>query len=184
MRSGYPRIVERKRTTISPFVTLLEKSVQFAAGEPTHLYHCVTQADYVGVLAVTADGLVPIVRQYRPTVEDFTWEFPAGTIDEGETAEQTARRELQEEAGLEVQELINLGCFIPDTGRLQVNSHAFFARARRPVERVEPEPGIEIRFVTVPELREMMRTLQFRHQVHLAIYASALLQGVCPELAL
>jgi ADP-ribose pyrophosphatase len=180
----YPRIVATRKTPISPWVTLVEKSVQFAPAEAPRIYHCLTQDDYVGVLAMTGDGLIPIVRQFRPCVEEFTWEFPAGTVDAGETPDEAARRELREEAGLETAELIYLGCFMPDTGRLQVRSHAFFARASRLAAPAPLESGLESKLVTLPELRDMMRTMEFRHQLHWAIYAAALVQGACPELAL
>jgi ADP-ribose pyrophosphatase len=128
--------------------------------------------------------LVPIVRQFRPCVGDFTWEFPAGTLDDGETVEAAARRELREETGLEARELIYLGCFIPDTGRLQVRSHAFFARALRAKGPVTLEAGLETRLVTLTELRDMMRRMEFRHQLHWAIYAAAALSGDAAEFSL
>ncbi len=40
-----------------------------------------------------------LVRQFRPPANEFVLEFPAGLIDEGETAEKTALRELLEETG-------------------------------------------------------------------------------------
>ncbi len=39
------------------------------------------------------------MRQYRPAVERFTWELPAGLLDEGETPADAFRRELMEETG-------------------------------------------------------------------------------------
>ena len=44
-------------------------------------------------------GRVVLVRQFRPPAERFVIELPAGLIDEGETAGETAVRELREETG-------------------------------------------------------------------------------------
>lgn len=56
----------------------------------------------VGVLALTSDGLrAVLVRQFRPTVEEELLEIPAGLLDvDGESEEDAARRELEEEVGL------------------------------------------------------------------------------------
>eukprot|EP01101_Sappina_pedata_P008111 TRINITY_DN443_c0_g1_i1.p1 TRINITY_DN443_c0_g1~~TRINITY_DN443_c0_g1_i1.p1 ORF type:complete len:233 (+),score=59.26 TRINITY_DN443_c0_g1_i1:3-701(+) len=40
-----------------------------------------------------------LVSQFRPPMNSFTIEMPAGLVDKGETAEQTAIRELKEETG-------------------------------------------------------------------------------------
>ena len=55
----------------------------------------------VAAVALTPDGRgAYLVRQYRPTVEDVVLELPAGMCDvDGEPREETARRELIEEAG-------------------------------------------------------------------------------------
>ena len=48
---------------------------------------------------VLADGRVVLLRQYRFAVATRLLEFPAGTLDPGETPLSTMQRELQEEAG-------------------------------------------------------------------------------------
>ncbi len=63
----------------------------------------------VTIVPVHDDGSVSLVRQYRASVDAMVLEIPAGTRDkEGETEEQTARRELAEEAGLEAAHLETL----------------------------------------------------------------------------
>src|SRR6266540_1114804 len=54
----------------------------------------------VAIVAIDADGRVTLVRQLREPARRQLLELPAGTIDEGERPERTARRELEEECGL------------------------------------------------------------------------------------
>src|SRR5262249_48746206 len=54
----------------------------------------------VGVLPVEGDGSLWLVGQYRYPLRAYSWEIPEGGCPEGETPEETARRELQEETGL------------------------------------------------------------------------------------
>jgi len=60
----------------------------------------------VAVVPVTDDGAVLLVRQYRPAVNQWLYEIPAGTCDvAGEPQETTAQRELAEEIGHRAGEL-------------------------------------------------------------------------------
>ncbi len=56
----------------------------------------------------TAENKVVIIKEYRVPLADYEYGFPAGLIDPGETVEQTAQRELQEETGLIVTRFLKI----------------------------------------------------------------------------
>ncbi len=63
------------------------------------------------IIPVTEDGNIIMVRQYRNAIERYTLEIPAGALNQGETKEQAAIRECEEETGykaLEVKHLFDL----------------------------------------------------------------------------
>ncbi|MEV7384321.1 NUDIX hydrolase [Streptomyces lydicus] len=72
----------------------------------------------VAAAVIARDGRVLLVR--RAVEEgDLRWQLPAGKIEPGESPEQAAVRETQEETGLTVEALKLLGDRVhPKTGRL------------------------------------------------------------------
>ncbi len=53
----------------------------------------------VGIVAIDALDRVLLVGQYRYTLDQYSWEIPAGGTDENEQPADTALRELKEETG-------------------------------------------------------------------------------------
>ena len=119
------RIVARRERRLSPWTTLIEKDVEFAPGRPPDTYHAFGPFDWVVAVARLPDGRIPIVRQFRPGIEQYTWELPSGLIDPGEDAETACRRELLEETGLRAERLTYLGGLRPDSGRLDLHPARF-----------------------------------------------------------
>src|SRR5260221_7228252 len=77
MSEEWPKIRARQVTTISPWMDVIAREVEFTPGQKPEVYHAVGQLDYLAILARTPDGRIPLVRQYRPALESFTWEWPA-----------------------------------------------------------------------------------------------------------
>ena len=66
----------------------------------------------VGIAPLHDDGTVTLVRQYRAALDAEVWEIPAGLRDvDGEPPDETARRELAEEAGLAAEAFEHLVTF-------------------------------------------------------------------------
>ncbi len=60
------------------------------------------------VVAVTEKDRILLVRQYRPSLERYTWELPAGGRSPEEEFEAAAMRELTEETGYTSDEFTHL----------------------------------------------------------------------------
>ena len=70
----------------------------------------------VGIVAVTPEKEVLMVRQYRIAADAIMLEIPAGKLEEGENPYDAAMRELQEETGYQATELIELGEYYATPG--------------------------------------------------------------------
>lgn len=107
-------------------------------------WEIVRHADAVSILVLNEAGEMLLVRQRRRAVDALTLEAPAGLIDDGETPEQAARRELQEEAGLDG-EMTLLTRFYSSPGFCDEALYLFRAANLRPskLPHDEDEEGIE-----------------------------------------
>jgi ADP-ribose pyrophosphatase len=175
--NAWPRITNRTTAKISPWVDLIAREVEFSLGAERQVYHSVMTSDYVVVLAVTPDGRIPLVRQYRPAVEDFTLEFPAGIIDAGEDAATTARRELLEETGFPTRTVHPLGVNKTDAGRLSNRVHSYFIETAAQVPDFKPEEDIITRLVTPSELVDLVLRGEFDAQTDLGTLLLAVIHG-------
>jgi ADP-ribose pyrophosphatase len=70
----------------------------------------------VVLIPVRDDGQVILIRQYRASVDRELWEVPAGSLNPGETAEDAAVRECEEEIGLVPNTLERLRGLFPAPG--------------------------------------------------------------------
>jgi ADP-ribose pyrophosphatase len=149
-----PEIISRDRTELSPWVTL--ETVSVARNASTiEKFHAFRQADYVQVFTMTADGTFALVQQYRPVVGRWTIELPGGLRDPAEHPEVAAGRELKEETGCNVIEIVPLIESDADVGRLCNKFFGFFALADQVAD---PEPGMATVLVNGPTLQAYAAT--------------------------
>ena len=163
----------------SPWLEVVAKRVLLAPPRGEEVFYSVrTTGDYAAVVAVTEEGRVPLVRQFRPAVESVVLELPSGAVDPGERPEAAIRRELLEETGCLARDVVSLGALYTDSGRMQTLQWGFFAPGVR-AGAAEPhgDEQLELLFVDEEELRDLVRSGELRMAPHLAILALAVASG-------
>lgn len=64
------------------------------------------KCDAIMIVPVDKDGGIYLIKQFRPAINDYILECPAGLVDPGELIEEAVTRELFEETGLKANEII------------------------------------------------------------------------------
>lgn len=81
----------------------------------------------VGIVAITPDGMVFMVRQYRFGTNRVMLEIPAGKLEVGEDPYSAAMRELREETGYRADSLKSLGECVPTPAYCSEIIHLYLA---------------------------------------------------------
>jgi ADP-ribose pyrophosphatase len=107
-------------------------------------WETVRRVQAAGVLPITPEGDVLLVRQFRPSIGRELTEIPAGLVDRaGEDARACAIRELREETGFRHVAIEPLGGYYSSAGFSDEYVHLFVA-ATELEPAGPPEKGIEL----------------------------------------
>lgn len=114
-------------------------------------------------------------REYRMAMARWIYNFPAGLIDPGETPQQSARRELWEETGLELVRIDDVldGSYSAVGFANERNVCVFGAAAGQFRKSTSDEEEIVPGWYTKAQMRELLRTQPFAARTQAYCYAWA-----------
>ena len=115
------------------WLTLRSDTVRLPGGKTLSPYHVVEAADWVNIVALSEQGNVLLVEQYRHAVRRVLFEIPAGHVDPQEDREAAARRELLEETGYGGGAWHALGALHPAASRFANQVHSYLALGVRKI---------------------------------------------------
>ena len=127
--------------------------------------------DWVNVIAVTDDGRMVLVEQYRHGTDDMTIEIPGGAVDPGEDPAVSAARELEEETGYLASELIEIGTVEPNPAFLSNRCWTYLALGCRADGETHFDPSEEIE-VSLAPLKDFARLIDDGTITHSLVIAA------------
>lgn len=123
-------------------------------------YHMNAYGDDAVCMFVRKDENTFIMtREYRYLFDRIAISNPKGSIDEGETPEQAARREIVEECGYEPTELVYLGWLAPALAFSKEKMHLFLATSVKKIgQHLDKVEQIEVIEMTKEQINEAIRS--------------------------
>ncbi|HEY9897309.1 MAG TPA: NUDIX hydrolase [Candidatus Sericytochromatia bacterium] len=123
-------------------------------------WECIRHPGGALAVPVTAEGTLILVKQYRFAIQGRLLEFPAGTVEPGETPEATIQREIEEETGYHADRWQKLGEFFVAPGYSDESIHAYLAQDLTRLENPpsqDADEDIETVMMTVAQVEKAIQ---------------------------
>jgi len=112
---------------------VVEDLLRFADGSRHEWIYFKVSGKAVAIAAFTEDNKMILTKQYRHPFGKVILDIPAGGVKDGETPEQAALRELEEETGYTAEKLVWIGRFTWAPGAMGPGTvEIFFTNSLKP----------------------------------------------------
>ena len=169
------QVLDSKLLVSERWLQLREDRVRLGNGHEIERFHVIHGPDWAGILCVTEESEVVLVRQYRHGIGRASLELPAGVIEPQESPEEAARRELAEETGYESDDWVRIQTVSTEPARHTTQAHFFCARGARRTREPAPEESEVLEIVKVPltDLTGLVMNGSIFHGVHVGAILAA-----------
>ena len=155
-------------------IFLLRRDVAVSPRTGAELEFIVLEShDWVAVIALTTEGRLVLIRQYRHGLGEVTVEVPGGLVEPGMSPEEAARAELRQETGYAGGEWAELGHLSVIPAVFTNHLHVFLARGVELAGELQLDDGEDIvtELVSLAEAKRMVASGEIVHaQVVAALY--------------
>lgn len=123
-------------------------------------YHFINSTDWINIIPITPQNEIVMINQFRIGIDNVTLETPGGLVDSHEKDPIiTARRELMEETGYEVDEVEFIGKAFPNPAIQNNTIHFYLGKNAKKTGEQNLDPGEDIE-VTLRSMNEIPDLIQ------------------------
>jgi len=151
-----------------PYFKARKDAYQLASGKIVDPYFVVELPPSATAMAITAEGEVIMVSQYRHPIGAEILELPGGFIEENENPIEGIARELLEETGYQFNEIIPLGITAANPGLINNFTHLFLATGGVKVKAQELDHNEEIQLTLMPieKVKSLLLQSEIKQSMH------------------
>lgn len=159
-----------------PWLTVRKDQCLLPNGTIMPAYYTLEYPAWVSAFAMTREGQVILVKQYRHGLGVISTELPGGVVDAGESLEAAVTRELREETGYVFDSLEPLGKLSANPATTNNYMHMFLARGGVKVgeQQLDATEDVTVHLCSVEELKNMIRENSIVQALHAATIFYAL----------
>lgn len=151
-----------------PWLTVRKDKCEMPGGHIMEAFYVNEYPDWVNVFALTEDGKVIMVKQYRHGAGEESIELPGGVAEKGEDMMDACKRELLEETGYECTDWEYLGKISANPSTTNNYMHMFLARNGKKVaaQNLDEEEELEVLELSIEEIKDLVYGHKLLQSLH------------------
>ncbi|MDR4494373.1 MAG: NUDIX hydrolase [Nitrospirales bacterium] len=170
LTSGVPQMSLTKEVFECSWFRIQEESWTNLSATHGRPFYRIDSAPGVLVWALTQQEEIILVRQFRPALRKYTLEFPAGSMEKGETPDESAARELLEETGYQAGRIHVLGSGHIMMNRYSARDYLVFAQQCQFTCSGLNGSECDVLLKSLSEFQRLVTTGEFEHIPALALF--------------
>jgi len=148
---------EQKLIHQGNLISLYKERVELPAGGHT-FFDIVRHPGGAVIGAINERNEICLLKQWRHAVGQYIWELPAGCIEVNEPPLETAKRELEEEAGIIASEWLDLGPIVSTPGFSNEVLHLFCAKGlSQGIQKLDDAEIIDAHWISLDDVITMAK---------------------------
>jgi ADP-ribose pyrophosphatase len=138
------------------------------SGKNVDEYFVVEMPSSACATAITENGEVILVKQYRHPIETESIEIPGGFVDDDEAPEKAIARELMEETGYRFSTIVYLGKTFSNPGVLNNRTYLFVATGGVKIaqQQLDENEEINIELHSITDVKQLLEDNKIHQSMH------------------
>ncbi len=162
------KVLESEYLHNDPWLTVRKDKCELSNGNIVPAFYINEYPTWVNAFALTKEGEVIMVKQYRHGIEQVCIELPGGVAEENETPEDAVRRELLEETGYSFENFDYLGKVCANPSTTNNFTYMFLATGGKKIaeQKLDANEELNVEIYSIDTVKQMIKENKIMQSLH------------------